>query len=89
MSSRFQHLAQLVAHQVDDRLEVELRGDALLDAVDHRHLGGALLGLLEQPLRLVEQARALQRHAHRRRDRRQQAHFGLAERVLALVVLHA
>ena len=40
--------------------------DALLDAVDDRQLGVALLGLLEQPLRLVEQARVLQRDAHAR-----------------------
>ena len=57
-------LAQLVADQVDDRLEVELRRQPLLDAVDDRQLGGALLGLLEQALGLVEQARVLQRHAH-------------------------
>ena len=38
-------------------------------------------------LRLVEQARVLERHAHARRDRRQQAHLGFAEGVLALVVL--
>ena len=64
MSPVLKHLAQLVAHQVDDGLEVELGGHALLDAVDDRQLGVALLGLLQQPLRLVEQARVLQRHAH-------------------------
>ena len=42
-----EHFAQLVADQVDDGLEVELRRDALLDAVDHRQLGGALLLRLE------------------------------------------
>ena len=68
MSPRVQHLAQLVADQVDDGLEVQLGGDALLDAVDHRQLGVALLGLLQQALRLVEQARVLQRHAHARGD---------------------
>ena len=73
--------------EVDDRLEVELGGHALLDAVDHRQLGGALLGLLEQALRLVEEARVLQRDAHARGDGRQQPHLRLAERVLALVVL--
>ena len=51
----------------------------LLDAVDHRELGVALLGLLQQPLRLVEEARVLERDAHARRDRRQQAHVGVAE----------
>ena len=33
-----EHLAQLVADEVDDGLEVELGGHALLDAVDHRQL---------------------------------------------------
>ena len=65
----------------------ELRGDALLDAVDHRQLGVALLGFLEQPLRLVEEARVLERHAHAGGDGSQQPDVGLAERVLALVVL--
>ena len=81
-----QHFAQLVADQVDDPLEVERAGHALLDAVDHRELGVALLGFLQETLRLVEQARVLQRHAHRGRNRLEQAHFGVAERVLALVV---
>ena len=38
-------------------------------------LCGALIGLLEQALRLVEQARVLQRHAHRAGERLQQAHI--------------
>ena len=70
-------VAQLVADQVDDRLEVELGGHALLDRVDHRQLGRALLGFLEQPLRLVEQARVLECHAHAVRQRAQQAQVGL------------
>ncbi len=61
-------LAQLVADQVDDRLEVELGRHPFLDAVDHRQLGGALLGLLQQALRLVEEARVLERDAHARDD---------------------
>ena len=77
----------LVADQIDDGLEVELGGHALLDAVDHRQLGGALLGFLEQALRLVEQARVLERDAHARGHRREQAHLGLAIGVFALVVL--
>jgi hypothetical protein len=40
-----QHLAQLVADQVDDGLEVQRVGHRLLDAVDQRQLAGALLGL--------------------------------------------
>ena len=82
-----EYVAQLVADQVDDRLEVQLGGHALLDAVDHGQLGVALLGFLEQPLCLVEQARVLQRDAHARGHGAQQAHLGFAVGVLALVVL--
>ena len=78
------HLAQLVADDVDDRLEVELGGHPLLDAVDHRQLGVALLGFLQQALRLVEQARVLERDAHAGDDRLQQPDLARAERVLAL-----
>ena len=79
-----EHFAQLVADEVDDRLEVELGGDALLDAVDDGELGGALLALLEQPLRLVEEPRVLERDAHAVGERLQQPDVGLAEGVLAL-----
>ena len=79
-----ENLAHLVADQVDDRLEVELGGHALLDAVDDRQLGRALLGLLQQPLRLVEQAGVFERHAHGGDDGLQQAHVGLVEGVLLL-----
>ena len=64
-------------------------GHALLDAVDDRELGGALLLGLEQALRLVEQARVLERGPQRGGDGAEQAHVGLAVRVLALVVLDA
>ena len=47
----------------------------------------ALLCSSSSLLGLVEQARVLQRHAHARGDGAQQAHLGLAESVLALVVL--
>ena len=80
-------LADLVADRVVDALDVELGRERGLHAVDDRQLGGALLGLLEQPLRLVEEARVLQRDAHARGDRAEQAHLRLAEGVLALVVL--
>ena len=82
-----ENLAQLVAHEVDDALEVERSGDALLDAVDHRQLGVALLGFLQQSLRLVEQASVLQRHAHAGGDGGQQALIRFAKRVVAIVVL--
>ena len=56
-----EHVAELVADEIDDGLEIELRGHPLLDAVDHREFGGALLGFLQQTLRLVEQPRVLER----------------------------
>ena len=40
-----EQITQLVTDQIDDALEVELCGHALLDTVDQRQLGGALLEL--------------------------------------------
>ena len=82
-----ENLADLVADRVVDALDVELRGERRLHAVDDRELGVALLGLLQQPLRFVEQTRVLERDAHARGDGRQQAHLGFAEGVFALVIL--
>src|SRR5437762_2452087 len=59
-----EHLAQFVADEIDDRLEVQLRGHSLLNSVDHRKLGRSLLLGLEQPLRLVEEPRILERDPH-------------------------
>ena len=42
-----EHVPQLVADEIDDGLEVQLLGHALLDAVDDRQLGGTLLLRLE------------------------------------------
>ncbi len=85
---RAEDLGDLVTDEIDDRLEVELRGEPLLDAVDDGQLGGALLAFLEQALRLVEEPRILERGAKRRGDRHQQTDIGFSERVFALVVLH-
>ena len=54
-----------------------LLGEGALDLVDDRQLLGPRVGLGQQPLRLVEQSSVLQRHAHARRDRRQQPLIGL------------
>ncbi len=59
-------LPDLVAHRVVDALDVELGRERRLHAVDDRELGVALLGLLKQPLRLIEEPRVLQCHAHAR-----------------------
>ena len=40
-----ENLAQLIADDVDDRLEFELGANRVLDAVDHRELGVSLPGL--------------------------------------------
>ena len=82
-----ENFAQLVADQVDNRLKVQLRSEPLLDRVDDRELGGTLLGLLEQALRLIEETRVLECDAHARGNRRDQAHLGLAEGVFACIVL--
>ena len=58
-----------------------------LDAVDERELGGALIGLGQQALRLVEEARVLERHAEARGQRHQQPNIGFREGVLAVQVL--
>ena len=79
--------AQLVADEVDDRLELEFRGDALLDRVDHGQLTGALLGLAQEAFGLLEQQRALERHTDARSDRRQQSNLRVAVRMLAVEVL--
>src|SRR5437868_3801306 len=72
-------VAELCADEVDDRLQSQLGSEALLDAVDHRQLCGALLLGLEQPLRLVEEARVLERYAHRVTERCEQAHVRSGE----------
>jgi hypothetical protein len=81
------HFAQLVADEIDDALEIERARHALLNTVDHRELGIALLGLFEKALRLIEEARVFKRGAERRGDRRKQSYVRIAERVLALEVL--
>src|ERR1700730_3660572 len=80
-----EYFPQLVTDEIDDRLEVELRRYALLDAVDHRQLCRALFGFLQQPLRLVEQSGILERDAHAARQRLKQPHIRIAKGVHALL----
>ena len=82
-----EHITDLVADQIDDDLEVELLGHALLDAIDDGQLRSALLLGLEQTLRLVEEARVFQRDAHACGDGCKKTDFRLAECVLPLVIL--
>ncbi len=80
-------LVDLVAHQLVHRLHVELGGEALLDAVDDRQLGGALVGLGEQPLRLVEQPGVLERDTEAAGKSGEQPNVGRAECVRPVDVL--
>ena len=79
-------LADLVADSVIDALHVQFGRERLLHTVDDCEFRGALLALLEQALRLVEQARIFQRHAHRVGQRLQKADVRWSERVLAVHV---
>ena len=76
---RVEDLLDLVAHELVHRLEIELGRESLLDAVDDRQLGGALVRLGEQSLRLAEQAGVVERDAHARREGREQPLVRLAE----------
>src|SRR5205085_3769822 len=67
-----EEVAQPVAYQIDDGLEVELSHQALLDAVDDGQLSGALLRFAEKALGLGKQPRIVQRNAHAVGKRSQQ-----------------
>ena len=77
---RVEDLLDLVADDVVDRLQLELAGNRLLDAVDQRQLGVALA-------RLVHQAGVFERDAEAPRQRVEQLPVGLAERMLPIDVL--
>ena len=64
----------LVAEQVNDSLEIELRDERLLDIVEDGKLAIALARLFEQALRLGEQAGIFQRYPQAGCQRAQQAH---------------
>ena len=66
---RVEDVADLVADQLVHAAHLELLGQSLLDAVDDRELGSALVGLGEQALRLVEQSSVLECHAEARGER--------------------
>ena len=85
---RVEDLLDLVADQVVHGLRLERAREALLDAVDDRQLGGALLRLAEEDVRLLEQAGVLEGDAHARGDRRDDLLVGLAEGVLRGVGEH-
>ena len=85
-----EHLAQLVADQIDDRLEVELGRHALLDAVDDRELVRALLdervrrlqllgALRDLLLESLRPLRVVERHGGLAREHAEEVAIGFAE----------
>ena len=49
------YLKQFIAHKVDHRLQIQLRGKRLANVVDDGEFGVALFRLFEQALGLVEE----------------------------------
>ncbi len=76
---RVEDIPDPVAHGVIDRLQLELPGQGVLDAVDQGELGVALP-------RLVHQPRVLERHAEAPRKGFQELLIRLAEGLLAVVI---
>jgi hypothetical protein len=78
-----EHLAQLVADQIDDSLEVQRRGHSLLDAVDDRELMGALLelrgALRDFLLEAFRKAHIVERDRCLRREEAEQVAVGIAK----------
>ena len=73
-------VAELVAEPLDQRVQIQLVGECLTDAVDDRELRRALPCLLEE-------AGVLESDAQAAGDRCQQAHVRVAERVFAIEVV--
>ena len=73
-------LADALADELDQRVELELGRERLADAVHGRQLGDALA-------RLVDEPRVLERDAEAAGQRRQEPLVVLVERVLAVEVL--
>src|SRR5690606_28348142 len=86
---RVKEVTDAIPHQVIDALHLELGDEPLLHAVDHGQLRVALVGLLEQASRFVEQAGVFEGHAQAVRERGQSADVLVGEGVLAVHVLKA
>ncbi len=74
---RLEQAADALADDLGDGLEVELRGQGGADLVDQAQFGRALVGLGQQALGLVEEARVLEGHAHAEGERRDEPFVGL------------
>ena len=78
---RSEDLHQPRSDELDDRVEVELPRQRSTDLVDEGELRVPLLGLAEQPLRLVEEAGVLESDTEAGGDRAEQPLVGLREPV--------
>ena len=61
---RVEDIADRIANQVNDGAEVEFCRQSLLHVVNDGKFRGALLGLFEQALGFIEEARVFERDAH-------------------------
>ena len=86
-SLRIEDLADLVSGAVVNRLDVHLRIEPGQDAIDKSHFLCALTCFLQQDLRFVEEFGVLDRDAHARRQRGQQADIVLLKGMFPLEVL--
>ena len=79
-------LPTLVTDEVVHRLHVKVRGESLLDAVDHGKFRRALVSLLEQALRLVKETRIFERHAETRGNGQEQTFIAGCKGVLVVKI---
>ncbi|MBV6504455.1 MAG: hypothetical protein AKCLJLPJ_02607 [Fimbriimonadales bacterium] len=76
-----ENLGHLIADEVNDGLELQFGCQPLLNAVDDRQFGVALLRLFEQTLSLVKETGILQRDTHRVGKGLQQTNIRVAESI--------
>src|SRR6476646_4193829 len=78
-----EYLAQSVAHQLDDGLEVQMCGDAPMDAVDKSQLGSARVPFgytpLDRALQPLRPSHVVERDRGVRSKHRQQVAVGFIE----------
>src|SRR5438105_15882045 len=63
-SLRIEHITDLVANKVIDRLDVKLGGESFLYAVNDAQLSRALFRFLKQAIGLIKQPCIFQRYTH-------------------------
>ncbi|MBV6504456.1 MAG: hypothetical protein AKCLJLPJ_02608 [Fimbriimonadales bacterium] len=81
---RIEHIADLVANQINDGLDIKLGCQPLLNAIDQCQFCRALFGLLEQALGFIEETRVFESNAHGVGEGFEQAHIRFTENIFAL-----